>query len=75
MSLTPNLDFSPACSIRTLASIPHIPVLNLKLDFSIPVTRQAAHLKWNTPSDQGSKIWYGKNLFFLFFDNRMQNEQ
>ena len=50
-------DFSPACSIRTLASIPHIPVLNIKLDFSIPVTRQAAQLKWNTPSDQGSKIW------------------
>ena len=50
-------EYSPCCSIRTLASIPHIPQLTAQLIYSIPVARQSAYLKWNTPSDQGSKIW------------------
>merc|ERR1712142_1126579 len=49
-------EYSGCCQIRTLASIPHIPVLSAQLLSSIPVVRQTAHLKWNTPSDQGSKI-------------------
>ena len=67
------LGFSPRCTIRTLASSPHIPILSAKLLYNIPVVRQQAQLKWNKPSDQGSEIryvtmvlgsldrWYGAN--------------
>lgn len=48
--------FSPRCTIRTLASSPHIPILSAKLLYNIPVVRQQAQLKWNKPSDQGSEI-------------------
>lgn len=50
------LGFSQVCKIRTLASSPHIPNLTAKLEYSIPVVRQHALLRWDKPSDQGAEI-------------------
>lgn len=49
--------FSSPCSVKTNASIPHVPKLSVSLmPNSTPIVRQWVLLQWPRPQDQGSKI-------------------